>query len=386
MTLAIKTPQRSANPSGPKNPDAVKVMVVDDSVVIRGVISRWLEEDANLTVVASKRNGKDAVADLSKSRPDVVILDIEMPVMDGLTALPLILKECPGIPVIMASTLTTRNAKTSLRALELGASDYIPKPESTSGVSTSASFRSELIRKALELGRRYARRRNRSTQGSVNSAQSRHHTAEPADTSFKLRPFSKRKPEILLIGSSTGGPQALQKLVADLSRSKISIPVFITQHMPPTFTAVLAEHLERASGIPTSEAQDQMPLQPGTITVAKGGHHMILEKTASGTQIRLTDTPPVHFCKPAVDPLFESAARIYGPAVLATVLTGMGSDGATGATKIADAGGSVVAQDKNTSVVWGMPGATAKAGACAAVLPLEQIGSKLSALINGGRQ
>lgn len=386
MTLAYSTDRSGTVSPAAKSPNPVRVMVVDDSVVIRGVISRWLEQEAGLCVVASKRNGKDAVADLKNSKPDVIVLDIEMPVMDGLTALPLILAECPGIPVIMASTLTTRNAKTSLKALELGAADYIPKPESTSGVSTSQTFRDELIRKATFLGRRYAAARDRRAPGAArNAAPFRAAPASAKGGPIALRPFSSRKPEILLIGSSTGGPQALQAVVAALRQSAVPVPVLITQHMPPTFTAVLAEHLARASGLETCEAEDRMPLKAGRIVVAKGGHHMVLERAAGGTAIRLTDSAPVHFCKPAVDPLFESGAALYGPAVLAAVLTGMGSDGANGATKIADAGGSVVAQDEKTSVVWGMPGAAAKAGACAAVLPLNQIGSKLSAMINGGR-
>ena len=189
----------------------------------------------------------------------------------------------------------------------------------------------------------------------------------------------------LVIGSSTGGPQALARVLADVGPTLARVPVLITQHMPPTFTAILAEHLGRATGIPAAEARDGETLRPGRILVAQGGRHLVMAKAGDGVVARLNDAPPENFCRPAVDPLFRSAADAFGAGTLAVVLTGMGTDGAKGSLVIADAGGSVIAQDEETSVVWGMPGAVVSAGSCVEVLPLGRIGAKIARLIAGGR-
>jgi two-component system, chemotaxis family, protein-glutamate methylesterase/glutaminase len=394
----------------------IKVMIVDDSVVIRGLIGRWVNDDSALTLVGAHRNGRLAVEDVVKSRPDIIVLDIEMPDMDGLTALPLLLKAHPSVRVIMASTLTRRNAEISLRALSLGAADYVPKPETNSQITTSKDFRTELLNKIKALGGQQSSmfggaqfRASRATQprgrsgefgasaqqsrqslaarGGANAAHSSNATAVAGTTpdGISLRKFSSARPRALLIGSSTGGPQALEKLLHEIGPQMRSVPIIITQHMPVTFTAILADHLGRASGLPAAEGQDGEIIKNGHIYVAPGGKHMELVKLAGQAAIRLSDGPPVNFCKPAVDPLFQTAAQVYGSAVLALVLTGMGHDGAEGARHIVDAGGSVIAQDEATSVVWGMPGATAQAGVCAAVTPLPQIGSKVTRLFRGER-
>ena len=202
---------------------------------------------------------------------------------------------------------------------------------------------------------------------------------------FTLRSYSSARPRILAIGSSTGGPQALQQLFRDIGSNLGDIPVVVTQHMPPTFTAILAEHLAKAALRPAAEAQNGEVLKPGQIYVAPGGKHLILEKDGVASKVRLTDDPPVNFCKPAVDPLFDSVAKIYGAATLAIVLTGMGHDGAAGVRTIAAAGGSIIAQDEKTSVVWGMPGAAAQTGQCSEVLPLEEIGPKVIRILGGRR-
>ncbi len=373
--------------------DPIRVMVVDDSVVVRGLLSRWIDENKDLALVASHRNGRAAVDDIERSKPDVVVLDIEMPEMDGLTALPLLLKKKRDLVVIMASTLTRRNAEVSLKALSLGAQDYIPKPETNSGVTTSVDFRRELIEKVIALGRR-TRGRGASPTARVSSTAPAARTAfaprkaaaAPAPVGkFKLRPYSSVKPRILAIGSSTGGPQALTALFGVIGKAVGDVPVVVTQHMPPTFTVILAEHLMKAAGRPAAEGKDGEPLIAGRIYVAPGGKHMVIEKSGAGAVIRLKDGPPVNFCKPAVDPLFDSVASAYGSSTLATVLTGMGSDGAKGAGVIAAAGGSVIAQDEETSVVWGMPGATANSGVCSDVLPLTEIGPKIARILQGGR-
>ena len=385
--------------------DRVRVMVVDDSVVIRGLLSRWVEEDPALQLVASHRNGRLAVEDIGRSDPDVVVLDIEMPEMDGLTALPLMLKQKRDLIVVMASTLTRRNAEVSLKALSLGAQDYVPKPESTSQVSTSIDFRRELIEKVKALGARKVRARspNRPMRAATSAGQTASMTpvsstaaarqgytrlaAQPsaaAAAGITTRPFSSVRPRVLAIGSSTGGPQALQQVFTDLRDAVKDVPVVVTQHMPPTFTAILAEHIAKSSGRPAKEAENGEVLKPGHIYVAPGGLHMIVEKEGGQAVARLQDTAPINFCKPAVDPLFDSVAKVFGSATLAVVLTGMGHDGAAGVRTVAAAGGSVLAQDEATSVVWGMPGAAAHTGQCSDILPISRIGSKIAGLLSGG--
>jgi len=357
----------------------IKVAVVDDSAVVRGLVSRWVDEDPTLHVVGKFSNGQLAVDGISNCAPDIIILDIEMPVMDGMTALPLILQKCPNAKVIMASTLTRRNAEISLKALSLGAVDYIPKPEGNSGVTTSSDFREDLINKIKAVGR--ARSRPASTEPVAKGVAQ---TAAAVAASPALRQFSTVLPRILAVGSSTGGPKALASFIRDIAQAIPLVPVLITQHMPPTFTSILAEHLGRDAGRPAKEGENGEQLVTGTIYIAPGGYHMALVQKGTAITIKIYDGPEVNFCRPAVDPLFQSVAEIYGPAALGIILTGMGHDGARGATKIADAGGSIIAQDEATSVVWGMPGATAAAGACAAILPLESIGAKTVQLLKGG--
>jgi two-component system chemotaxis response regulator CheB len=369
---------------------AIRVMVVDDSVVVRGLVSRWIEEEPGLALAGSLRNGRDAVDQVEKINPDVVILDIEMPELDGISALPLLLAKKRDLVVIMSSTLTRHNAEISLKALSLGAADYIPKPESNRGVTTSATFRHDLIEKVRVLGGR--RKRRRVPLATPATAPPAAHPApaptrvhhEPA-APVKLRAFAATPPRVLLIGSSTGGPQALTAVISQMRALLPRVPVLITQHMPPTFTTILAEHIARAAGGRAHEGIHGEPVEAGTIYVAPGGKHMQVVKRDHGAAIALDDGPLVNFCRPAVDPLFRSAAAVWGPAVLALVLTGMGSDGAKGGAEIVAHGGSIIAQDEATSVVWGMPGAAAHAGVCSAVLPLDQIASKVMRLFAGER-
>ncbi len=370
-------------------PVKIRVMIVDDSAVVRGLVSRWVDEDPRMETVGRFANGELALRGIAGCAPDVVILDIEMPVMDGMTALPELLKLKPGVKIIMSSTLTRKNAEISFKALSLGATDYIPKPESNRGVTTSVDFRTSLLAKIKALvPRKRARepgapisasaRRRRVEAGAAAGARTAPVRVMPA-----LRPFSPVRPRILVIGSSTGGPQALARVIEDVASATTGIPVVITQHMPPTFTAILAEHLARSAGRTAKEGTDGEQIRPGTIYVAPGGYHMTVIERGGAPALRLTDGPMINFCKPAVDPLFASVVKVYGPAVLALVLTGMGQDGAKGAVQIADTGGSVIAQDESTSVVWGMPGAAIGAGACAAVLPLNEIGPKTSNVLRG---
>jgi two-component system chemotaxis response regulator CheB len=342
-------------------------MLCDDSALIRGAIARILEADPGVTVVARVENGKQAIDRIRAAQVDVVVLDIEMPVMDGLTALPLLLRADPGVRVIMASTLTTRGADIALRALRLGAVDYVPKPSSI-GTVADDGFRRELLDKVKGLG------------------QPRRRSAMPAQSRLPiaLRPAPVWPARLLAVGSSTGGPQALFTLIQALGRS-VGVPVVLTQHMPATFTPILADHLDRLGGMPCSEVRTGETLIADRVYLAPGDRHLLIEGNRTGLRARLTADPPENFCRPSVDPMLRSAATACDGRVLVAMLTGMGRDGLAGTAKVIAAGGAAVAQDEASSVVWGMPGAIAGAGLCHAVLPLPKIASKLLEMLKGGR-
>lgn len=365
---------------------AIRVMVVDDSAVARGFLRRWIDVEPGIELVAALRTGKEALEHFERADPDVVVLDIEMPDMDGITALPRLLAKKPGLAVVMASTLTRRNAEVTLKALSLGALDCVQKPDAQ-GPMTSETYRQYLISKIRELGKRT--RQGVRTPDRPNAVPLRRRlqavgagTPAPA---LSLRPMPIVTPRVLAIGASTGGPQALTEICSRLGPVIDQAPVLITQHMPPTFTAILAEHLARATGRPAREAVDGEPVRAGHIYVAPGSRHLRVVRTHGEPRIQLDDSPPVHFCKPAVDVMFSSIADVWGGWVLGLVLTGMGSDGLNGAQDIVNSGGSILAQDEASSVVWGMPGCVAEAGLCSRVLPLTDIAPAVSQLFTGRR-
>ena len=345
---------------------AIRVLVVDDSAVVRGLIARQLAVDPGVVVVATAANGALALDELARSDIDVVVLDVEMPVMDGLTALAEIHARYPTVRVVMASTSTRRNAEISLKALRMGASDYVAKPES--GLGGAEAFKQELLAKVKALGtaRRAARAASRAPARS----------AAPAPT-VRPGPAQIVRPAVNAIGASTGGPPALLK-VFEAIRGSVHQPILLTQHMPAAFTGLLAEQLARAGDRPCAEGRDGEPVRPGHCYVAPGGWHMTVEGGAASPVIRLDKNPPENFCRPAVDPMFRSVAEVYGPAALALIMTGMGADGAKGAGAIVEAGGRVVVQDEATSVVWGMPGAVAATGVAECLLPLDEVGPWLA--------
>jgi len=390
MSVALASP---LSPTSTRQPP-LKVMVVDDSVVIRGMISRWIASEPDMVVAASLRTGLDAVNQIDRINPDVAVLDIEMPELDGISALPQLLAKKRNLIVIMASTLTRRNAEISFKALALGASDYIPKPESTRAAHAADIFHHDLIQKIRTFGAKLRRTAQPPAAPQLapvpSPAVERLRGLAPRPAVVPAAPVARRAfgtqtPRVLLVGSSTGGPQALMSLVTELGPVIDRFPVLITQHMPPTFTTILAEHLARASRRPAHEAVDGETVKAGQIYLAPGGRHMRVVKHGMDAQIALDDGPAVNFCKPAVDPLFMSAIEVWQGAIMSVILTGMGSDGMRGGKEIVAAGGSVIAQDEATSVVWGMPGAAANAGICAAVLPLNQIAPKLVRLFSGDR-
>jgi two-component system chemotaxis response regulator CheB len=363
-------------------------MLTDDSAVVRGLIHRMLAAEPDITVVASVGNGAHAVSQLQRDRSiEVIILDVEMPVMDGLTALKQLLAIEPAVQVIMASTLTQRNAEISLQAIAAGATDYIPKPVADR-LGGADAFRCELVAKI----RAFGSRRRRSGGGPAVRAAAAPRPAV-ADTPVSaggraaatpLRRASGQRPEVVAIGCSTGGPQALTALFKDLPPGSIRQPILITQHMPPAFTAILAKHIATATGWACDEARDGDPLRPGAIHVAPGDHHMLIEGRRDQPVIRLSREAPVNFCRPSVDPMLHTAVTVFGGRILTIILTGMGSDGTAGARSVVAAGGTVIAQDEATSVVWGMPGAVAQAGLCAAILPLTGLAPAIVKLAGGG--
>ncbi len=342
-------------------PTDIRVMVVDDSAVVRGLISRQLNAEAGMGVVATAANGELALAELARREIDVVVLDIEMPVMDGLTALGEIVARYPAVRVVMASTLTRRNAEISMRALHLGASDYVAKPET--GLGAAEEFRHELAAKIRALAPKRPPAIARAATAPAPVMAIPPTLARPPRT----------RPSVILIGASTGGPPALLKLFAAL-RGAVEQPILLTQHMPPTFTALLAEQLTRAGERPCAEAKDGDRIKPGHCYIAPGGWHMTVAREGAMPTLRLNQDPPENFCRPAVDPLFRTAARVFGSGALGVILTGMGSDGAQGCEALARSGGHFIVQDEASSVVWGMPGAAAATGLAGGVLPLDQIG------------
>lgn len=340
----------------------ISVLIVDDSAVIRAIISKTLEQDSNIIVAGTAGNGQEAIEAVARLKPDVVVLDIEMPVMDGMTALPLILKEKPDTLVLMCSTLSARGADISVRAMGLGAADCLLKPGGDS-ITNAHDFQRTLLRTVLTLSHH------------MNSS----HTAPPPAPE---KPASLvTPPRVLAIGSSTGGPKALIDLLKDLKN--LPVPIVITQHMPKAFTALLAQNIQQSCGLTCMEGGDGMILKPGCAYIAPGGMHMGFKQNIRDVIIKLDNGQPENFCKPSVNPMLRSLNTVYGGRVQVAILTGMGSDGLEGCRQIVDHGGRVIAQDKATSVVWGMPCAVAMAGICSAVLPLHEMAEWLRHSITG---
>jgi len=342
----------------------IRVMLVDDSAVVRGLMQRALREDPAITVVATAMDGAMALDVLKRNPVDVIVLDIEMPVMDGLTALPELLKIAPNVKIIMASTLTMRNAEISLRALGLGATDYLAKPSATEQAEVADFFR-QLIIKVKALGKKPL----------YPAPQSQ--VAAPKRTAINPSVVIPRA-EALAIAASTGGPQALLQVFTALKHKTRQVPIFITQHMPPNFTTILADHISKVVDADCHEARDGEEVKAGVIYLAPGDFHMTVERRAGGVWLKLDKNPPENFCRPAADPMLRSLAAVYGKKLLVTVLTGMGSDGSRAAADVVAAGGVVIAQDEASCVVYGMPKAVVDAKLAQSVLPLDQIPSYLA--------
>lgn len=345
----------------------IHVMIVDDMVLIRRMLSQILSEDPEIEVAGTASNGRIALQKITQLQPDVIILDIEMPEMDGLEMLTELRKTHPKLPVIMFSTLTNRGAAVTLDALTLGANDYVTKPSNTGSFEASKEkIREEMIPKIKMFCASLLR----------DTAEEKIVSPAPVISKKHAAPAANERIDVVTIGVSTGGPDALSVIIPSIP-ADFPVPILIVQHMPPIFTKLMADRLSEKSELSVHEAEAGGAVRVGDVWIAAGDHHMVVEKTGDGVFIRINQDPPENSCRPAVDPLFRSVARVYGKHVLGVVLTGMGQDGLRGCEHIRDAGGQIYVQDKATSVVWGMPGYVAEAGLAEKPIPLEEIASEL---------
>lgn len=370
-----------------------RILIVDDSAVVRTLLRTVVSSDANLEVAGTASDGASALNSLPTIRPDLILLDVEMPVMNGLVTLRELRKRGFKMPVIMCSSLTQRGAKVTIEALAGGASDYVTKPSGqASRESAIQTLSAELIPKikALTANLAAAQPVSRSVIPGLGAPPPSSATATPRPGSIypmaqqqRVQPLSIT-PTVLAIGVSTGGPAALDVVLPALP-ANFPLPVLIVQHMPELFTKLFAERLNSRCRIPTYEASQGQTIVPGSIYIAKGNWHM---EVVSGVipsappSLHLTQGPPENHCRPAVDVLFRSVARHYGAGTLALILTGMGSDGMLGCRVIREQGGGVLAQDEATSTVWGMPGAVTNAGLAHKVLPLEAVAPEILRIVS----
>jgi two-component system chemotaxis response regulator CheB len=352
----------------------IRVLVVDDSAVIRRVVTGELAADPEIEVVGAAANGKFALAKMAQLSPDLVILDVEMPDMDGLETLARLRKDYPRLPVIMFSALTERGATATLDALALGATDYFTKPAGSGGLEESRRvIREELVPEIKTLCR--------PTAAPSAGPSAPRPGARPPTPALARR---DGKVEVVAIAASTGGPNALAEVFRALP-ADLTVPVVIAQHMPPMFTRLLAERLTAHANVPVEEAATGVALRAGRAWIAPGDFHMTVVRDGLHVRTRLNQDPPENSCRPAADPLFRSVAKVYGPNCLAVVLTGMGQDGLRGCEAIRESGGQVLVQDEATSVVWGMPGAVSRAGLADKALPLSMVGNEIARRVGGTR-
>jgi two-component system chemotaxis response regulator CheB len=351
----------------------IRVLLVDDSAVIRGFLRKVIESGSGMEICGVAENGEQAVQFYRDLSPDIVVMDVEMPEMDGLTALRHILEINPGARVIMCSSLTKAGGDVTMKALQIGAIDYLLKPSNDGGSNSPAAFSQSLLEKVAAVADGGKAKPSRPEKTDVGAP------VVPVDNiTTRPVPPAFRKADIIAIGSSTGGVQALFTVLESLARQRLTVPVVITQHMPATFTRILAAHIQEKTGIETVEAEQGMAVENGRIYIAPGGYHMeITRDETKALRVHLSDAPPENFCRPSVDPMLRSLLTANVGRVLTVILTGMGSDGFTASQTLVEKGHVLVAQDQETSIVWGMPGAVAMAGLCNAVLPLDKIATYL---------
>ncbi|MFM9065998.1 MAG: chemotaxis-specific protein-glutamate methyltransferase CheB [Planctomycetota bacterium] len=391
--------------------EKMRVLIADDSVVVRRVVTEELGAQPDIEVVGSASNGRSALEKLAQLSPDLVILDIEMPEMDGLTALPQMRKSHPHVPIVMFSSRTIDCAAATIEALARGAADFFAKPQSLGGLEASRQvIRNELIPALRALHAQRKRLQSRLIAGAkptsnlspsfptatATSAASSSAIASPSPTATSaatkknsetwsasglgmgtaIRRESAQRVDLVVLAASTGGPNALVEIFAGLP-AQFPVPLLIVQHMPPMFTQMLAERLTKTSKIPTFEAQSGTHLEPGKAWIAPGDYHVVVGREAGRWQLNVNQEPPENACRPAADPLLRSVSRSHGKHCLAVILTGMGQDGLRGCESLQSVGGQIIVQDEASSVVWGMPGYVAKASLAERVLPLPLIAAEI---------
>lgn len=342
-----------------------RVLLVDDAVVVRTVLSQAIAEDPELEVGATAVNGRVGLAKFAALKPDIVLLDIEMPEMDGLETVRELRKVNSRVPIIMFSSLTERGAAVTLEALALGATDYVTKPSNVDGTTALDAITRELIPKIRALCHLPA------VQGNMVAASSLPSAMPAARPTRLLSPV-----KVVVIGVSTGGPDALAR-VLPLLPAEFPVPVLVAQHMPAIFTSMLASRLTAKSALPVRECVSGEPVSAGCVILAPGDYHMVVQKDRGSVWLRTHQGPKENFCRPSVDVLFRSIAGVYGERTLALVLTGMGQDGLKGCEMLQAAGARICVQDEASSVVWGMPGLVARAGLADKILPLDQIAAEI---------
>lgn len=362
-----------------RNP--IRVLVVDDSAVVRGILGRLVDAQDDMRVATTATNGSDALDALRLQEIDVVLLDIEMPVMDGLTALPLICQRFPRARVLVTSSLVHQSAsgttRARARALALGAVDYVYKPTARNG----GVFGVEAAGAGIIAKIRAVAERPREQSRDPGSGPAKHLDTVVPRLARSLSCSGEFEPQLLALAASTGGPNALAAVIAGLPRD-FPLPVLVTQHMPPVFTTMFAQRLAREGRLVCDEARDGEALEPGRVYVAPGDYHMTVHGTGTmrNPVVHVSRGPPEHHCRPAADPMFRTAAQAFPNGVLAVVLTGMGEDGRKGCEAVASAGGRIIVQDEATSVVWGMPGSVVDSGIPCSILPLHSISAHIASL------
>lgn len=336
--------------------DQKKVIVVDDSAFMRMIISDMIESTDRYKVIARFKNGKELIDKVDDYKPDIITLDVEMPIMDGLTTLRELKKKDKKYSVIMLSSLTKKGSVTTMQCLEAGAVDFIEKANG----SNRETMKAELINKIDAI---------LESQG-MSKVKIVHKNVEIK---------GHKKIDAVIVGASTGGPRALQQMLSKID-GDINIPVFVVQHMPKGFTKAFAERLDKICNLKVVEAEDGMAIEKNTIYIAQGGYHMTV---GDGRRIKLNEEPAIWGVRPAVDKLFESAVKIYKGNLVSAILTGMGRDGATGCELVKDAGGVTISEDQSTCTIYGMPKAAYETGKIDLVLPLQEIGSNINKIIKG---
>ncbi len=341
----------------------IRLLVVDDSVFMRKLLSDLFAGEADFTVIDTARNGKEAVDKVKKFKPDIVTMDVEMPIMDGLKALELIMKECPT-PVVMISSLTQAGAVATLQALELGAVDFVAK---TAGpISSVSGIKSEIVNKCRAAARANVLQLTRVRATSTVSLLQKTHST----------PMGLQDERIVAIGTSTGGPRALQEVITKLP-GNIPCGVLVVQHMPPGFTKSLADRLNSLSSVTVKEAEHNDVIRPGLVLIAPGDYHMLIEREGGKAVVKLNQNPPIGGHRPAVDPMMESVARVFGSKTIGVILTGMGHDGAKGIQAIKQQNGQTIAEDQSTAVVYGMPKSAIEMGVVDKTAPITGIAAEI---------